>query len=311
MKYIGLISSDARGKNGGNVASRNRFGTYLRRHVAPVQPRSSSQLANRQTFGAISGAWRALTAAQQQGWNTLATTVTFKNSMGQTYNPTGAQLFMLFSRNLVLNGGSSYADAPTTLPSIPSLTSITPQVVYGFSTTAVELGSGGSGFPDTGTFTVTWSTGLTAGGTYTPTTGTITALTLTTFGSGQTGTATFAFSGGGTGATATATLGTVPTPEIRLAFAPTPVPTGTALFVYASKALSPGITFSSKSQGRFLQAVAAAGTSPADLHVAYGNVFGQLPSTGKIRFRAHLIDTATGYPGPDQVQEVTWTYSPS
>lgn len=310
MKYIGLISSDARGKNGGNVASRNRYGTYLRRHASPVQPRSPLQIANRQTFGAISGAWRALTAAQQLGWNTLATTVVYKNSLGQPYNPTGAQLFMLFSRNLILNGGSSYADAPTTLPTIPSLNSITGQIVYGFNTASVTLGSGGTGYDPSGTFTVTWSTGTTAGGTYTSSSGTIDSLTLTTYGSGQTGTAAFAFSGSGTGATATATLGTTPTPEIRLAFDPTPVPTGTALFIYASKALGQGVSFSSKSQSRFLTAVAAAGTSPADVHAQYASVFGQLPTVGKVRFKAHLIDIATGYPGPNQLNDVEWTYAP-
>lgn len=128
MKYIGLISSDARGKNGGNVASRNRFGTYLRRHVSPVQPRTASQQSNRQAFGAISSAWRSITAAEQQGWNTLATTVTFKNTLGAAYSPTGAQLFMLFSRNLIRAGGSTNAVAPTNIPTIPAILSMTPTV---------------------------------------------------------------------------------------------------------------------------------------------------------------------------------------
>jgi hypothetical protein len=129
VKYIGLISSDARGKNGGNVASRNRFGTYLRKHVSPVQPRTPLQQSNRQTFGAISSQWRTLSAQEQQGWNTLATTVTFKNTLGAAYNPTGAQLFMLFSRNLTAgNGTPTYATAPTTLPTIPAVTSLTPTI---------------------------------------------------------------------------------------------------------------------------------------------------------------------------------------
>jgi hypothetical protein len=224
MKYIGLISSDARGKNGGNVASRNRYGTYLRRHVSPVQPRTASQVANRQAFGAISGAWRALTASEQQGWNTLATTVTFKNSLGGTYNPTGAQLFMLFSRYLIALGGTTNATAPTTLPSIPALTSITP--------------------------TVTVSSGAVS--------------------------------------------------AISLAYSPTDVPAGTALQVQATKAVSSGVTFTGKSLYRNITFIVASTASPADLLTGYTSKFGTPPTTGNIGFRARLIDTATGYPGPLQ-----------
>ncbi len=222
MKYIGLISSDARGKAGGNVASRNRFGTYLRRHVSPVQPRTASQVANRQAFGAISSAWRGLTAAQAQGWNTLATTVTFKDTLGGSYNPTGAQLFMLFSRNLIRNGGTANAVAPTAIPSIPALNSITPTI--------------------------------------TVTTGAVTA--------------------------------------ISLAYAPTPVPAANTMFIYASKAVSSGVTFTSASIYRFITATTAAEASPIALLSEYEAVFGTPPATGKIAFRAKYIDSASGYPGP-------------
>lgn len=306
MKYIGLVSSDARGKNGGNVASRNRFGTYLRRHVSGVQPRSASQQSNRQTFGAISGAWRGLSAAQQQGWNTLATTITFKNTLGAAYSPTGAQLFMLFSRNLIRQGGTTYAAAPTNLPTIPPLTSITPTFSYGFSTASVTLTNGGTGYPTTGTFSVAWSTGTGAGGTYTATAGVITALTQTFFGSGQTGTATVTFSGAGTGAAATATLGTTVTVELNVAFTPTPVPAGCSLFFYATKPQSKGLSFTSKSTSRFIQAALTGATSAASLGANYGKIVGQSPTHGRLQVRAHLIDNATGYPGPDQVAAVEW-----
>lgn len=224
MKYIGLLSSDARGKNGGNVASRNRYGTYFRTHVSPVQPRTPNQVANRQQFGAISGAWRSLTSAQQLGWNTLATTVVFKNTLGQPYNPTGAQLFMLFSRTLIATGGSAYADAPSTLPTIPALTGITPTI--------------------------------------TVTTGAVSAMSL--------------------------------------AFTPTPVPTGNALMVYASKVVSLGVNFTSRSTYRFITYATASTASPLDVLSAYEAVFGTPAATGKIAFRAKFADTTTGYYGPLQ-----------
>jgi hypothetical protein len=222
MKYIGLISSDARGASGGNVASRNRFGTYLRAHVSPVQPRTTSQVANRNAFGAISSAWRGLTAGEVQGWNTLATTVTFKDTLGNSYSPTGAQLFMLMSRNLIRNGGSTNANAPTAIPAIPALLTLTPTI--------------------------------------------------------------------------TVTAGAVS--AISLAFTPTPVPAGVAMFVYASKAVSAGVTFVSPSQYRFVTAEAAATASPIALLTPYTALFGTPPITGRINFRARYIDTASGYSGP-------------
>jgi hypothetical protein len=306
MKYIGLISSDARGKNGGNVASRNRFGTYLRRHVAGVQPRSTSQVANRNAFGALSSAWRGLTAAQQQGWNTLATTVSFKDTLGNSYNPTGAQLFMLFSRNLNTAGIATQATAPTAVPSIPAITSLTSAWTYGFSTASVTLTAGGTGY-SAGTFTVTWSTGTTATGPFTVSGGVIQSpLTPTVFGAGQTGTAVVTFSGGGTGAAATAQLGTVVVPNYSVGFAPSPVPASAYLLIYASKALSVGSSFTSKSQLRYLAKAANGATSSQTLHTQWTNVFGSPPNHGRIRTRAHFIDNTTGYPGPATVVDVDY-----
>lgn len=306
MKYIGLISSDARGKNGGNVASRNRFGTYLRTHVSGVQPRTALQQANRQAFGAISSAWRALTDQQQQGWNTLATTVTFRNSLGQSYNPTGAQLFMMFSRNLIAQGGTTYADAPTTVPTIPALTSLTPTFAYGFSTTSVVLNDGGTGYPASGTFAVTYPTGTTAGGTYVASAGVITSITQTFFGSGQTGAGVVTFSGGGTGATATATLGTVVNVELNVAFAPTPVPASCSLFIYATKPQSKGRSFTSKSTYRLIKVALMGAASAASIGSQYQQIVGQPPTHGRLQVKAHFVDNVTGYPGPEIVAATEW-----
>jgi hypothetical protein len=306
MKYIGLISSDARGASGGNVASRNRFGTYLRAHVSGVQPRTTSQVANRNAFGALSSAWRGLTAAQTQGWNTLATTVTFKDSLGNSYSPTGAQLYMLFSRNLNRAGIATAATAPTAVPAIPAITGLTATWVYGFTTASVTLTGGGTGYASTGTFTVTWTKGTTASGTYVAGAGVITSLTLTVFGSGQSGTATFAFSGGGTGATATATLSPVLTPEYAVSFTPTPVPASVYMFFYASKAVSVGTSFTSKSQLRFLGYAMNGATSSQTLHSQWTTAFGSPPNHGRIRTKAHYIDNTTGYPGPETVVDVDY-----
>ena len=74
----------------------------------------------------------------------------------------------------------------------------------------VVVTNGGSGYPATGTFTVSGTTGSGATGTYTALAGSITSVTLTNPGSGYTGTLTVSFSGGGAGATATASLNSFP-----------------------------------------------------------------------------------------------------
>ena len=74
----------------------------------------------------------------------------------------------------------------------------------------VVVTNGGSGYPATGTFTVSGTTGSGATGTYTALAGSITSVTLTNPGSGYTGALTVSFSGGGAGATATASLNSFP-----------------------------------------------------------------------------------------------------
>ena len=75
MKYIGLLSSAASGKLGGVVASHNRNGSYMRRHVIPVQPRTPAQRAVRDQFSGLSSAFRNLGASTIAGWNALANSV--------------------------------------------------------------------------------------------------------------------------------------------------------------------------------------------------------------------------------------------
>lgn len=75
----------------------------------------------------------------------------------------------------------------------------------------VVLVSGGTGYPSTGTFTVSGSiSGSGAAGTYIASGGTITSVTLTNPGSNYAGTLTVSFSGAGSSATATASLNSFP-----------------------------------------------------------------------------------------------------
>lgn len=92
-KYIGTLTSDARGKVGGLVLSRGRNGTNIRAHVVPVNPATNLQTQVRGTLGASQSAWRALDAGQRASWLAFATYFIWTNPLGQMYVPTGLQLW--------------------------------------------------------------------------------------------------------------------------------------------------------------------------------------------------------------------------
>lgn len=111
------------GSTGSTTASHNRFGSYFRSRVIPVNPNSSSQQAVRGLFGGFSQAWRTLTESQRSGWASLAENVPRVDALGVAYVLTGAQLYN--GTNLLRDavGDASIADAPA-LDSPPVLTSV-------------------------------------------------------------------------------------------------------------------------------------------------------------------------------------------
>lgn len=104
MKYISPLISDARNKLGGTVFARNRAGVYTRALVAPTQPRTVSQQANRAAFASITQGWRALSQQQRATWLSGATATVLTDSLGGTYRPSGFQLYVSCNRNAQLCG---------------------------------------------------------------------------------------------------------------------------------------------------------------------------------------------------------------
>lgn len=124
MRYIGTISSDARGKLGGMVATRARNGTNFKAHAAPVNPRSVYQQVQRATMAAAVSAWKAIGATNQLRWGVLAAQYLYTNSLAQTYRPSGLQLWVQAYVNSSLAGTTLPAYAPSTPPSFYSVSSI-------------------------------------------------------------------------------------------------------------------------------------------------------------------------------------------
>lgn len=65
----GALVVDGRGKIGGQVASKNGAGAYMKNKVTPANPQTADQTSARALFGVISAGWSSLTAAQIAAWN--------------------------------------------------------------------------------------------------------------------------------------------------------------------------------------------------------------------------------------------------
>ncbi len=111
-KYLGTLTSDARGKVGGIILSRSRAGTTIKGHAVPVNPSTPRQQLIRTSLAAAGRAWRALDGSTQAGWVLLADTYTWTNSLGTNYTPTGQQLFTQAYINAAQYG---------TVPGVPDL----------------------------------------------------------------------------------------------------------------------------------------------------------------------------------------------
>jgi len=125
MKYIpSALAGQFSGSAGSSVASHNSAGSYFRIKVTPTNPRSARQTVVRGLTSTLAAAWRALTAAQRNGWNLLGTSMERTDGLGHLYNLSGFQAYMSVNRNLQTVGSSTVSDAPTftTPASIASVT---------------------------------------------------------------------------------------------------------------------------------------------------------------------------------------------
>lgn len=98
---FGMMMTDARGKLGGQVFSKNRSGAYVRTKVTPVNPRTSFQQANRALLGSLSSSWSFLTEQQRESWNSAVENWQRTNVFGDLQKPTGKNLFTGLNKNRV------------------------------------------------------------------------------------------------------------------------------------------------------------------------------------------------------------------
>src|SRR3546814_19213217 len=90
---FGALMTDARGKLGGHVFSKNRAGSYLRTKVTPVNPQTIYQTSVRALFGAISSQWSGLSQAVRDSFNGAVADWATTDIFGDLKNPSGKALF--------------------------------------------------------------------------------------------------------------------------------------------------------------------------------------------------------------------------
>lgn len=108
-----ILTAPQSGSQAGTTASRNRFGQYLRTRAQPVQPRTPKQTFVRASFTIGSSGWRLLSDAQHDAWNVYASQIVRSDSLGQSYQPTGAELYV---GSVVASQDFTITDPPALLP---------------------------------------------------------------------------------------------------------------------------------------------------------------------------------------------------
>lgn len=100
---FGMMMTDASGKLGGQVFSKNRGGSYVRTKVTPTNPQTTSQMTVRGIFASISSAWSSLTEQQRLSFNNFVNAYATTDIFGDLRNPSGKALFQRLNQNLSIS----------------------------------------------------------------------------------------------------------------------------------------------------------------------------------------------------------------
>lgn len=93
----GMMMTDGRGKLGGQVASKNRAGAYVRTKVTPSNPQTQSQSVVRSVLAILSKRWSgALTEGQRMAWIEASASGQWDKTdvFGNSRKPSGFNLFV-------------------------------------------------------------------------------------------------------------------------------------------------------------------------------------------------------------------------
>lgn len=114
MKFTtGAMVGDLSGSIGSTTASRNKFGSYFRSKVIPVNPNTTRQQTIRSIFATLVSAWNdTLTQSQRTAWSLWATNTTIQGKDGNPINITGQNAYIRFNTARLQIGRSRVDVAP-------------------------------------------------------------------------------------------------------------------------------------------------------------------------------------------------------
>src|SRR5574337_1436553 len=107
------IVADIRNKLNGSVFSKNRYGSYVRTKVTPVNPQTAFQVGIRSVLTSQSQAWRGLTDAQRQSWIDAAVNFPVTDIFGNIKHLSGSALFVKLNTVLYNAGFATLTVAPS------------------------------------------------------------------------------------------------------------------------------------------------------------------------------------------------------
>lgn len=109
---FGMMMTDARGKLGGQVFSKNRAGAYVRTKVTPSNARTVAQQASRSILGALSIGWNGLTEPAIKAWNEAVNDWKSTDVFGDLKTPSGKNLYIQLNKNLLQSNQSALGLPP-------------------------------------------------------------------------------------------------------------------------------------------------------------------------------------------------------
>lgn len=134
---FGMMMTDARGKLGGQVFSKNRGGAYIRTKVTPSNPQTQAQAQVRSNLATLSSGWNSLTAQQIAQWNGAVNDWTSTDVFGDIKKPTGKNLYVKLNVNLLNSGQPTFANPPAKLD-LPALVDIDVDVTTATDTLEID-----------------------------------------------------------------------------------------------------------------------------------------------------------------------------
>lgn len=114
VKY-GPLVSEVRGSIGGTTFTAGRFGNVVRQRRSPIHAPTVRRHTYKSLFATVIAHWvSTLNQGQRDAWDTLAAATDFTNSLGETYHPTGLNLYVRSNVLLLKIDGTRQDTAPAT-----------------------------------------------------------------------------------------------------------------------------------------------------------------------------------------------------